>query len=204
MYVVCNHAPGPSVPLSHTYNGYWIFHPPDTYLGDEQILHIPGRGQSVPTVTELIFVYKARARDKTYIWVSVWWKTKNENWGIYTPHIHWVVRGTGTPKDRDEVNRREVCECDGWVCDLGMTGAPTKLSVIRKVATLARMLPTCDWNRESNVVWWKWKYPRSDCASWTPEAAKKRSVSWWACENKSDEEIQHQRHRTRRIRQIFC
>ena len=24
-----------------------------------------------------------------------------------------VGRGTGTPKDRDEVNRREVCECDG-------------------------------------------------------------------------------------------
>ena len=22
-------------------------------------------------------------------------------------HIHWVVWGTGTPKDRDEVNRRE-------------------------------------------------------------------------------------------------
>jgi hypothetical protein len=21
--------------------------------------------------------------------------------------------GTGTPKDRDEVNKREVCECDG-------------------------------------------------------------------------------------------
>ena len=26
-------------------------------------------------------------------------------------HIHWVARGPGTPKDRDEVNRREVCEC---------------------------------------------------------------------------------------------
>ncbi len=23
------------------------------------------------------------------------------------PHIHWVARGTGIPKDRDEVNRRE-------------------------------------------------------------------------------------------------
>jgi hypothetical protein len=31
------------------------------------------------------------------------------------PHIHWVVRGTGTPKDRDEVNKREVFECDGCV-----------------------------------------------------------------------------------------
>jgi hypothetical protein len=27
--------------------------------------------------------------------------------------IHWVTRGTGIPKDRDEVNRREVSECDG-------------------------------------------------------------------------------------------
>jgi hypothetical protein len=26
--------------------------------------------------------------------------------------IHWVARGTGTPKDKDEVNRRKVCE---WV-----------------------------------------------------------------------------------------
>jgi hypothetical protein len=24
-------------------------------------------------------------------------------------HLHWVVRGTGTPTDREEVNRREVC-----------------------------------------------------------------------------------------------
>ncbi len=24
-----------------------------------------------------------------------------------------LLRGTGTPKNRDEVNRREVCECDG-------------------------------------------------------------------------------------------
>jgi hypothetical protein len=33
--------------------------------------------------------------------------------GIYRPRIHWVPRGTGTPKDRDEVNRREVSDCDG-------------------------------------------------------------------------------------------
>jgi hypothetical protein len=26
---------------------------------------------------------------------------------------HWVARGTDTPKDRDEVHRRQVCECDG-------------------------------------------------------------------------------------------
>ena len=27
--------------------------------------------------------------------------------------IHWVDRVTGTPKDRDEVNRRKDCEYDG-------------------------------------------------------------------------------------------
>ncbi len=25
------------------------------------------------------------------------------------PRIHWVARGTGTPTDRDHVNRRDVC-----------------------------------------------------------------------------------------------
>jgi hypothetical protein len=27
--------------------------------------------------------------------------------------IHWVERGTGTPKDKDEVNKSEAYECDG-------------------------------------------------------------------------------------------
>jgi hypothetical protein len=27
---------------------------------------------------------------------------------IYSTHLHWVMRGTGTPEDRDEVKRREV------------------------------------------------------------------------------------------------
>jgi hypothetical protein len=27
--------------------------------------------------------------------------------------IHWVERGTGAPKDTDEFNSREVCQCDG-------------------------------------------------------------------------------------------
>ncbi len=51
--------------------------------------------------------------------VSVWWKTKRYRWGIYTSHIHWrFPRGTGTLKDRDEVERREVWDCEGLVCDL--------------------------------------------------------------------------------------
>jgi hypothetical protein len=37
-------------------------------------------------------------------------KTKTEE---STRLRHWVARGTGTPEDKDEVNRREVYECDG-------------------------------------------------------------------------------------------
>jgi hypothetical protein len=38
---------------------------------------------------------------------------KTTNSEIYEPLTHWVGRGTGTPKDKDEVNKREVCECEG-------------------------------------------------------------------------------------------
>ena len=99
--------------------------------------------------------------------------------------MQWVSRRTGTPKDRDEVNRREDCEFDGWVCDLNVIGAPSNLSVIRRAAALVRMFPTRDLSIEEKVVRWKWKNPQSCCASWTPEAAKKRSVSRWACKNES-------------------
>ena len=27
--------------------------------------------------------------------------------------MYWVARGTGKPEDKDEVNKREACECDG-------------------------------------------------------------------------------------------
>ena len=53
-----------------------------------------------------------------------------------------VRRGTGTPKDRDEVNRREVCECDGCVCDLDVIGSPSRLMLIRKISVFVRVLST--------------------------------------------------------------
>jgi hypothetical protein len=28
-------------------------------------------------------------------------------------HMYWFARGTGTPKDKDEVNECETSECDG-------------------------------------------------------------------------------------------
>ncbi len=62
---------------------------------------------------------------------------------------------TGTPKDRDEVNRREVNECDGWVW-------------FRNYRNPINM---CNW-------------PLVDCARWTPEIEKNRSVSRWPCKNR--------------------
>ena len=43
----------------------------------------------------LLWIEKARTKDETYIWGSVWWKTKNKTWEIYTSRIHWVVLVTG-------------------------------------------------------------------------------------------------------------
>ena len=104
---------------------------------------------------------------------------------IYMSHIHCVPRGTGTPEDRDEVNRREVCECDGWVCDLDVMGAPSKLSVIRKVASCARPRPTLFLTCWAKAARRKWNWSRSCSGSCTPEVVKKRSVSRWTCKNKS-------------------
>jgi hypothetical protein len=63
-----------------------------------------------------LWINKEWSKDKTYIWVSVRWKTKKKSWGIYTSHLHWVDRGTGTPKDKDEVCRHDVSDCDVWDC----------------------------------------------------------------------------------------
>jgi hypothetical protein len=64
------------------------------------------------------------------------------------------VGGTGTPKDRDEVKRREVCECDGRVCDLETIGVPSILRVILNTAALVRMLSTFDLSCEENTARW--------------------------------------------------
>jgi hypothetical protein len=38
-------------------------------------------------------------------------RLKTKAWNLHVSHT-LVPRGTGTPKDKDEVNRRDVCECD--------------------------------------------------------------------------------------------
>jgi hypothetical protein len=63
----------------------------------------------------------------------------------------------GTPKYRDEVNRRDVSECDGWVCVLEVIDVPSILSVIRKVADMMRVLSTFSFRGGKNVVRHEWK-----------------------------------------------
>jgi hypothetical protein len=112
------------VPLKLTKSGQFLNEP----VKMQKICNLP----DVLLSSCLLWINKTRDKDQTYIWVFVSWKTKNKSWGIHTTHTHWVVRRTGTPRDRDEVHRREVCECDGWVCDLDVIDTPSKLRVIRK------------------------------------------------------------------------
>jgi hypothetical protein len=65
------------VPLRRTDTG---FQPPAAYLGDEQMLRILGRGHSVPTVTELIFV---RAQCLTNFAIKAFCTSRNNNWSSY-------------------------------------------------------------------------------------------------------------------------
>ena len=64
------------------------------------------------------------------------------------------------------------------MCDLNVIGVPSRLRLIRKTVDLASRFPHFDLSCEKNAARRKWKNPPLvDCASGTPEAAKKRSVS---------------------------
>ena len=106
---------------------------------------------------------------RTYVRVSVLWKTKLYNGGNDTSRIHYVEWGTGIPKDKDEVKRREVWECDGWVCDLETTDTSSMFRVIRRAAVLVNTRSAFAFSCEKNTTLLKWKWPRLDCAWWTPE-----------------------------------
>jgi hypothetical protein len=62
---------------------------------------------------------------------------------------------------RDEVDRRDVRECDGRVCVLEVIGAPSMLRLTRKVAVLARVFTTLTFSCAENAARRKWKSPRS-------------------------------------------
>jgi hypothetical protein len=104
---------------------------------------------------------------------------------LHFSHIHRVVRGTGTPKNKDEVYRRVVCQCEGWVCVHEVIVVPSRLRLTRKAEVLVRILSTFSLGCEENTVRRKWKSPLVDCGRWTPEVVQKRSVYPWSRKNKS-------------------
>jgi hypothetical protein len=86
--------------------------------------------------------------------------------GSNVPRIHWLTRGTGTPKDRDEVNRREFWVGDGWVCVTVWSralGVPSLFKVIRSAPALTRMLLTLDLICEENASRRKWSPKKTMC-----------------------------------------
>jgi hypothetical protein len=69
-------------------------------------------------------------------------------------HIHWVTRQNKleTPKEIDEVNKREVHEYDGRGRDPDAMVAPPTLKPTRKAEALARAPPTIASSCEENAA----------------------------------------------------
>ncbi len=84
----------PGYPVGNS-NFYWRDIPQNYFI----ILHLNSYPGTVSTNCWycLLWIKKVRVTDKTYTWVSVWWKTKNEIWEIYTSHILWC--GSSEPED---------------------------------------------------------------------------------------------------------
>ena len=56
------------------------------------------------------------------------------------PHIHWVARQNKLeiPRDKDEVNKREIHECDGRAHDPDTVVAPPTPKPTRKAECISR------------------------------------------------------------------
>jgi hypothetical protein len=69
-------------------------------------------------------------------------------------HIHWVPRQNKleTPKEKDEVKKREVHECDVRTRDPDAMVDPPTPKPTYKVEVLARVPPTIASRCEGNVV----------------------------------------------------
>ena len=69
-----------------------------------------------------------------------------------------MTRGTGTYKNRDEVKRRDVYECDGSVCDLDVKGVSSIFKRIRSVESLTRIFSIFDLSCEEKDEWRQWNW----------------------------------------------
>jgi hypothetical protein len=83
------------------------------------------------------------------------------------PHIHWVARQNNLEisRDKDEVNKREIHECDGRAHDPGTMVVPQTPKPTRKAEALVRAPPTIALCREEDAALRKWPLPQYCCAS---------------------------------------
>jgi hypothetical protein len=83
------------------------------------------------------------------------------------PHIHWVTRQNKLEisRDKDEVNKREIHECDGRAHDPDTMVSPLKPKSTRKAEALVRTSSTIVSCREEDAALRKWPLPRYWCAS---------------------------------------
>jgi hypothetical protein len=90
-------------------------------------------------------------------------------------HIHWVVRQNKLeiPRDKDEVNKREIHECDGRAHDPCTMVDPLIPKPTHKVKTLVRVSPTIVLCREEDTGLRKWSLSRYCCARYILETKTK-------------------------------
>jgi hypothetical protein len=83
------------------------------------------------------------------------------------PHIHWVERQSKLeiPKEKDEVNKREVHECDVRTRDPDAMVVPPTPKPTCKGEALAKAPTTIASSCEGNAALKKWHLPRLCCAS---------------------------------------
>jgi hypothetical protein len=81
-------------------------------------------------------------------------------------HIHWVTRQNKLeiPRDKDEVNKREIYECDGRAHDPGTMVAPLTPKLTRKTEALVRTSPTIVLCHEEDTTLRKRPLTRYCCA----------------------------------------
>jgi hypothetical protein len=77
------------------------------------------------------------------------------------PHIHWVARQNKLeiPRDKDEINKRHIHECDGRARDPVTMVAPLTPKPTCKAEALVRAPPTIALCHEEDAALRKWSLP---------------------------------------------
>ncbi len=59
----------------------------------------------------LLLIDKVRTKDKTYIWLSSWWKTTTWSWGIYMPLTLWQFNRVISTLRKQMLFRQKMAKC---------------------------------------------------------------------------------------------